>query len=229
MSPTSLVVRAALALALSWWGIRQCRKPIGWLGNFVLKDMNKRHSELTSWGLANVSVRPTDKILDIGCGGGRTLQKLAALASMGKVDGVDYSKAAVQVSQSLNQAAIDSGRIAVQQASVSRLPFKDTTFDLITAVETHYYWPNLVTDLREIRRVLKPHGSLLIIAEAYRGRTFDAAYRSSMKLLGGIYLTPQQHRQILEEAGFGAVQIVLDQSKGWICAIAQSGESRAES
>jgi len=41
-------------------------------------------------------------------------------------------------------------------------------FDIVTAVETHYYWPNLATNVKEILRVLKPGGTFALIAEAYR-------------------------------------------------------------
>lgn len=42
-------------------------------------------------------------------------------------------------------------------------------FDLVTAVETHFWWPNLQADMREIFRVLKAGGKLIVIAEVYKG------------------------------------------------------------
>jgi len=58
--------------------------------------------------------------------------------------------------------------VDIRQGSVSAMPFTDEIFDAVTAVETHYYWPNLVSDLKEVRRVLRPGDRLAIIAEAYR-------------------------------------------------------------
>jgi len=49
--------------------------------------MNRHHSKLTDWGLSHVEIEKTDTILDVGCGGGRTISKLAAMASDGKVHG----------------------------------------------------------------------------------------------------------------------------------------------
>jgi SAM-dependent methyltransferase len=51
---------------------------------------------------------------------------------------------------------------------LSRLPFADGNFELVTAVETQYYWPDLVADMREILRVLKPAGTLIVMAESYK-------------------------------------------------------------
>lgn len=44
----------------------------------------------------------------------------------------------------------------------------DGTFDILTAVETHYYWPDLPANVRGILRVLKPGGTFALIAETYR-------------------------------------------------------------
>jgi SAM-dependent methyltransferase len=38
-------------------------------------------------------------------------------------------------------------------------------FDIVTAVKTHFWWPNLPSDMREVFRVLKPGGTLIFIAE----------------------------------------------------------------
>ena len=64
--------------------VSQCQKPRGFFGRFVLWNMNSRHSRVTDWGLAHVSVSERDTILDVGCGGGRTVCKLAAMAAQGK-------------------------------------------------------------------------------------------------------------------------------------------------
>src|SRR5437660_10792267 len=61
--------------------ISQCRKPAGLFGRLVVWDMNRHHSKLTDWGLSHVSIKKMDRILDIGCGGGRTINKLAAMAT----------------------------------------------------------------------------------------------------------------------------------------------------
>ena len=53
-----------------------------------------------------------------------------------------------------NKKLIEAGRAEIHQASVSKLPFPNDQFDLVTAVETQYYWPDLVNDMREILRVL---------------------------------------------------------------------------
>src|SRR5690242_1632336 len=101
----------------------QCQKPRGWLGRFVLWNMNSRHSKVTDWGLVHVSVHERDTILDVGCGGGRTVSKLAAMATQGKVYGADFSEASVAASERTNARSIEMGHVEIRHASVSQLPF----------------------------------------------------------------------------------------------------------
>ena len=183
--------------------------------------MNSRHSKVTDWGLSHVSIKRSDTVLDIGCGGGRTVSKLAALAEEGKVYGLDYSKESVAVAKRTNRRWIDMGRIEIREASVSQLPFSENVFDLVTAVETHIWWPDLPADMREVLRVLKPGGELLIIAEVYKGaNTITAKLAEKYAPMSGMkLLSADEHRELFANAGYSDVQVIVDSNKGWICGI----------
>ena len=199
----------------------QCSKPTGWLGRFTLWRMNKSHSKLTDWGLEHVSIQDHYTILDVGCGGGRTVGKLAAIAPKGKVYGVDYSDESVAATRRTNAQRVNLGRVEVRHGSVSELPFPDGMFDLITAVETHFWWPDLPNDMREVSRVLKPGGTLILIAEVYKGANTTVsklaekyASRRGMKLL-----SVEEHRELIMDAGYSEIQVIEERKKGWICGI----------
>jgi ubiquinone/menaquinone biosynthesis C-methylase UbiE len=186
--------------------------------------MNASHSKLTDWGLQHVSTENHFTVLDVGCGGGRTVSKLAAIATQGKVCGVDHSEESVAASRRTNARWIDLGRVEVRNGSVSQLPFPDAMFDLITAVETHFWWPNLPGDMRELFRVLKPGGTLALIAEVYKGANTVVsrlaekyASRTGMALLSA-----DEHRELFTKAGFSNVRVIEERHKGWICAIGTS-------
>ena len=183
--------------------------------------MNDRHSGVTDWGLEHVAIASHHTIRDIGCGGGRTVHKLAAIATEGKVYGVDYSLSSVAASRRTNRELIKIGRVEIQPGSVSHLPFSDSMFDVVTAVETHYYWPNPVADLREVLRVLKPGGRLIMIAEAYKGGRYDKLFRILMKPIRAAHLSVNEHRELFSKAGYSECQIFEEYKKGWICAVAR--------
>jgi ubiquinone/menaquinone biosynthesis C-methylase UbiE len=213
------ILRVALVVVGLGLLTSQCRKPAWWPGRLFLGIMNRSHQSVTAWGLAHLAIAKDSTLLDVGCGGGRTIHTLASVASEGTVYGIDYSSASVAASARTNAAEIRAGRVDVRQGTVSHLPYRDGMFDIVTAIETFYYWPNPVADLQEIIRVLKPGGQLLIVAETYKGRRFDSLYRPVMMLLRATYLTPDEHRELLTSAGFFPVEIFEEPNKGWLSAV----------
>lgn len=205
-------------LLLSAWIFTQVRKPRDWLGRRIVRAMNLTHAAMTDWGLQQVTVNEDASILDVGCGGGRTIGTLAMMAPRGKIFGVDISRASVEFAREGNRERVDAGQVQILQGSVSALPFPDSTFDLVTAVETHYYWPDLPADVKNIHRVIKPGGAFLLIAETYRGGPLSFLYGIVMPLLRAAFLTDQQHRDLLTQAGFSEVSTSHLPGKSWICA-----------
>ena len=181
--------------------------------------MNMSHSGVTDWGLQHVRVERHFIILDAGCGGGRTIQKLAALATEGMVYGVDYADGSVAASRAKNGPSIKTGRVEIKQASVSQLPFPDNKFNLVTAVETQYYWPDPVKDMQEILRVLKPGGELIVIAESYKKGAYNRLQRPVMKLLKSTNLDVDGHRELFSKAGYTDIQIIEQRTRGWVCGV----------
>jgi len=191
--------------------------------------MNASHAGLTDWGLGHISVSDNYTILDVGCGGGRTISKLAAIATQGKVYGVDYSEESVAATKRTNARGIALGRVEICHGSVSQLPFPDGMFDLVTAVETHFWWPDLPGDMREVFRVTKPGGNLIVVAEVYKGaitRVSKLAEKYASRT-GLMLLSADEHGQLLTNAGFSGVQVIEERTKGWICTFGRKPPARS--
>jgi ubiquinone/menaquinone biosynthesis C-methylase UbiE len=189
--------------------------------------MNSTHRSLTTWALTHLPLAADSAILDVGCGGGSTIQQLALRAPGGKVSGIDYSPASVAVARRTNARDIDAGRVDILVGSVSSLPYADHSFDAVTAVETHYYWPDLATDLGEIRRVLRAGGRVVVAAESYRGKRLGVLDLLVMRLLGSKLLTIAEHRDAFEAAGFSDVAVFEEKKKGWLCVVGEKRSDRA--
>jgi SAM-dependent methyltransferase len=185
--------------------------------------MNIGHSGLTRWGLSKVQIPEHGNVLDIGCGGGLTLGYLASLTRLGKAVGIDYSEDSVAVARKRNQNHIASGRVEVRHGSVSSMPFPDATFDCVTAVESYYFWPDITSDLAEVRRVMKPDGQLVIIAGMYLGSKFDKRNMKLIRIGGMRCFSEQEFVDTHQEAGFTDVDVSLAPHKGWICITAKRG------
>lgn len=150
------------------------------------------------------------------------------MANEGKVYGVDYSRESVAVAARTNRQWIAVGRVEIREASVSQLPFSEGTFDVVTAVETHFWWPDLSADVREVLRVLKPGGALVIIAEVYRGAATRTAKLAEkyLPLSGMTLLDANEHRELFANAGYSDIEVIEESEKGWICGIGR--KTRAE-
>jgi SAM-dependent methyltransferase len=131
------------------------------------------------------------------------------------------------VAKRTNRQLIDVARVEIREGSVSQLPFSEDMFDLVTAVETHFWWPDLPADIREVLRVLKPGGTLIIIAEIYKGAKTKTAKLAEkyLPLSGMKLLSVNEHRELFANAGYSDVQVIEESGKGWICGIARKSGS----
>ena len=189
----------------------QFSRPASVMGLLVLRSMNIAHARLHRWGLEAAEIRPRDKVLDVGCGGGKAIARILTRTRR-EVAGVDHSPEAVETTRRLNRSAIASGRLRVLEGSVDHLPFRNGFFNVVTAFETTYFWPDLQAGLIEIRRVLSPGGRLVITNEvADREAAGRWAERLDMNVPDGRSLAALAH-----EAGFLTVDISIHPRHGWL-------------
>lgn len=123
-------------------------------GKAQLRGMNNRYSLLSSWGFSHVFFTRKRLVLDLGCGGGKNLQRILNHSKSINAIGIDISPTSVKTSVRKNRHAIKSGRLQVVQGSVEALPFASNLFDLVTAVESVHYW-EIEKGLSEVYRTLK--------------------------------------------------------------------------
>ena len=203
----------------------QCRKPSGRFGRFVGRSMNFEHTKIMQWGLSHISIKPDSCVLDIGCGGGKAVKEIASSVSKGKVYGIDYSEDMVQLSKKVNDNLIKQSIVEIMYGTVSSLPFPDNMFDFVTAFETYYFWPDLINDLIEVKRVLKPGAFLLLVNAAYKDDQFEKRNSKLVNLLDMKIHTPDEYKDFLSEAGYQIEKIDNLPEKNWISVVAQKSES----
>ena len=197
------------------------RKPVGFGGKIMVAMMNFGHSAMAEWGLRFLQPAPDAMVLDCGCGGGANIKTLLKLCPNGKVQGIDYSAVSVEKAQKVNARAIAAGRCTVQQASVAELPFEAEQFDVVTAFETVYFWPDLPQCFREVCRVLKPDGTFLICNESSGDTDKDEKWT---EIIGGMTIySGDELKTFLENAGFCNVQIHKNKMD-WLCVTGQKRE-----
>jgi ubiquinone/menaquinone biosynthesis C-methylase UbiE len=183
----------------------------GFKGRLIIMVMNLYHRKVHLLFSKAMSIEENDMILDVGCGGGGLLVILARKTNE-KITGIDYSANMVRAAIKKNSKRIKNNRISVFQASVSKLPFDDNSFDKITAFETIHFWPSIADDLIEVRRALKPGGSLHIMNRVPKK---ESKWYDFVK-----FKTPEECRISLEKAGYLDIEISTKLKRNWVYATA---------
>ena len=179
----------------------QCARPEGALGRVMLSFMNYTHVPLTNWGLKLMDVQDGWTMLDVGCGGGFTIRRLLKRSKDAKVYGIDISEESVAKAKKVNAEVLDK-QVFVTLGSAEKLPYEDGKFNLVTAVETVYFWPNLPNCLQEVRRVLKSGGKFAILVEVVDS---DSTWTNVVE--GMTAYSPEDLKKLLNEAGFIQTEI----------------------
>lgn len=107
-----------------------------------------------------LSVRPGERVLEVGFGGGELLARL--LAARAEVMAVDRSEAMLDRARLRFARELRDGRLRLHVASVEALPIPDGAVDKACSVNALYFWPDLPGAVAELTRVLGPGGALLL-------------------------------------------------------------------
>src|SRR3954452_14149136 len=106
--------------------------------------------------LEGVPVSPQARVLDAGCGSGRTLDELARY---GRPHGVELNP--------LGLVAARTRGHEIEHAPVESIPYEDESFDLVTCLDVIEHTDDDVVALRELRRVARPGSPLVVSVPAH--------------------------------------------------------------
>ena len=200
--------------------IQNASRPRGLMGHDLLKRMNGGHHEaLSLWGLSRISPDVSSDCLDAGCGGGANIIRLLSLCPEGHVTGIDYSSASVQHSMKFCRKEIKAGKCDVMRADVTGLPFEKDSFDLVTAFETVYFWPDIHKIFINIYNVIRPGGTFFICNETDGNKDSDAL---QLQQINGMKIyTAEQLSQLLSDTGFQHIDVFTEPENHWLALAAK--------
>ncbi len=107
--------------------------------------------------LARMQLRPNDRVLDVGCGTGELLTRLAAKFPSSKLAGLDPVPEMLNVAKGKLSAEVD-----LRVGWANALPWNEGSFDVVVSCNMFHYITHPVAAIREMERVLRPGGQLVI-------------------------------------------------------------------
>jgi ubiquinone/menaquinone biosynthesis C-methylase UbiE len=179
---------------------QQARRPNGFFGRLFGFSMSRINRQANAWTLAQLAIKPTDDVLEIGYGPGQAIELLTSMVTEGRIRGIDFSETMLDAATARNEAAIDDGIVELRVGDAAAMPYDSDGFDKVFCVNVIYFWPEPHRQLGEILRVLKPGGTLAI----YMG---DAAEMGGVRITqtGVFDLYPAADVvNMLSEAGFAS-------------------------
>lgn len=182
---------------------RQARKPSGWFGRVVMSHLfNKGNAELNTFIKDLLELQEHDAVLEIGFGPGSLLRQMAQITSKGSVEGIDFSEAMVAQAEKTNQHYIAQKKVKIQKGNCDNLPYGQDSFDKVCTANTIYFWENPNAIFKEIFRVVKPGGKLVV---GFR----DADQMKNLPLSKDVFhfYTVDDVKTLLSNAGFSTVRL----------------------
>jgi len=141
---------------------RQLGNPSGIAGYLTALLWNKRNARLNDVVFDSLALSPTDRVLEVGFGGGYLLGRMSTIVTNGLLVGVDVSPAMVAFCERRYRSLTSDGKLELRCAQAESLPYPSGHFTQACTVNSIFYWQNVQQALCELWRVLAEGGTLVM-------------------------------------------------------------------
>lgn len=196
---------------------KQLSHPSGLIGRLVLGRLwNTRNVALNDAAFECLTLKPDDRVLEVGFGGGYLLGRMAAVVSDGFLAGVDASPAMVAFCEKRHRRLIREGKLELRCAGAEALPYPSGYFTKTCSVNSIFYWQNAAQAIAELWRVVADGGMLVLCftcEHSLEGKAFTN-YGMTLYKVDAV-------RQMMEAAGFQQVRMIdaRDKHREFVCAV----------
>jgi SAM-dependent methyltransferase len=163
------------------------------------KQMERDHASITENMLSRLRFDVDERVLDLGCGDGWTVRRIASVAgATARVVGVDVSDEMVTLAKT-QSAAIPNAEFRV--ASAESLPFEENRFTKVVSVEAFYFCNDQDRVLKELLRVTTPGGNLAILMCIFKGHPDVNEWTSELRVPVHVR-SGEEYKEMLRNAGW---------------------------
>jgi arsenite methyltransferase len=182
---------------------RQLAHPSGLFGRlFTARWLDKANVAMNKLTLDQLSIKPEDRVLEVGFGGGDLLEQILSTQPSKYVAGIDLSVDMVNVVRRRLRRYILDGKAEVRCGDIEALPFGDGEFTKLCSVNTLYFWRDPSAALAECRRVLKRDGRILLCFNSKEDLALWPGHKHGFRLYD-----LAEVEDLLKLAGFTAIEV----------------------
>lgn len=141
-----------------------------------------------------IDVRPDAVVVDIGCGTGSALRRIAPRVPEGRLLGLDPVPRMVAIATERAADDPNGQRIEFREGSAEELPLDDGSVDLVLAFDSIDHWKDRAAGLREVTRVLRPTGRVVMVKDGGLPGCSEAGRRFLGDLEDGDLIVEREER-----------------------------------
>ena len=193
-----------------WLVDAPARRPSGWIGRHRFggrrgapRDHEPTFDRVLEWA----GPLEGEHCLDVGCGGGRLLERVLA-AGAASAAGLDHSPDMLALSRARNRDAVARGVLDLELGDAATMPWPDGRFGVALCANVFFFVDRPQQVLDELFRVLAPGGRLVIAT--VRGPLPRYTLRQSWVYVWGVAMhvhTDEELRELYERAGFAEIRV----------------------
>lgn len=148
-------------------------------------------------GADATELAPDAVVVDVGCGTGAALRRVAPRVPQGRLIGVDPVPRMLELARERASKDPNGARLEFVEAPAERLPLDDDVADVVFAFDSIDHWQDPAAGLLEIRRVLRPGGRLVVVKDG--GLPGGAAEREAfLRALAGAGFEVEREQDLAE-------------------------------
>lgn len=183
---------------------RQLAHPSGLVGRmFTARWLNKANARMNQLTRERLAIKPEDRLLEVGFGGGDLLEQILSSTQSEFVAGVDLSVAMVRLVGRRLRSYIEAGKAEVVCGDIEALPYRDGEFTKLCSVNTIYFWRDPSMALTECRRVLRAGGQILLCFNSREDLKAWPIHKHGFRLY-----EVAEVESLLRVAGFTTIELV---------------------
>jgi ubiquinone/menaquinone biosynthesis C-methylase UbiE len=165
--------------------------------------MNRGHKSIYESVAKALELRADDDLLEVACGNGHFIKNYAS--HVHSVAGLDLSELCIKLATKKNKKRIIAGSAEFVLGEATQLPWEDDKFSVATSMASFMMFPKPVKSLKEMYRVLRPRGRVVVCIEWNAEDGKD--HSKNIKKYGMHLWTENAARTMLSDAGFSDIAI----------------------